>query len=350
MQTRFGWMLIGSVSLACGTPGDAFSEAEVLAFAVEGELKPSRIDRAQKRIDVTMKSQVALQAAVLEKLEISSRAEASIRIGDSLDLSDRVRFTVEAENGVSAEWIVQGAVGKVEGDGDDDEDPSIGAGGAGACDSEVLSYQLSGSFEITDTALGAGDGVHTVGPGALKLRLTKLSDGSVEARLLSYEMTQQFTAGNSLARVRTDNQIDAGPKECGLALGTLKKDVIEWAACDYGSAPPLGTKSWSWSDVVGGPGCMNGYHTKGRIECSGAFCGAAGVDFPLDVDETYPQPLNHFEFSSDKRSFEMKDRGAPQINAGRGGVEVPSSEPSRTWLGLQGTLLSRSCEPAPTCE
>lgn len=346
-------LLATSTFLACGTAGDSFHDASVLAFSIQDEVSPSRIDEDKRQISVRAKSKTALRASMITQLVLSSQAKASIKKGDILDLSQTHAFTVTAEDGTEREWNIIGGVGPW-----NDGGPN-GAGGAPNpddedeldpdCPTRVVTYALSGVFEITNTPLGgAGDGTKNVGPGKIQLRFINKKKGPAEVRVLSYEMKQQFTVSPPLTSVRTDVQVQAGPDICGLAQGHLEEHVVQWAECDYGPAPPHGETKWGSENIVGGPGCLNGYHSTGLIECSGIGCGASGVDFPINQDETYAQPLNWFEFNEDLSQFTMTGAGAPAINKDRPGVELPSVQPSRTWLALTGTELESSCEPLPS--
>jgi hypothetical protein len=168
--------------------------------------------------------------------------------------------------------------------------------------------------------------------------------------VLSYDMPQSFVVNAPGAVTTNESHAKAGPSECGLASGVLSGSILSWQSCDYGPTPPLGSTSWSPSDVVGGPGCLNSYTVTGQVTCSGAFCAASGVNFPITLNDIYPQPLNAMEFGDGMTSFSMRGLGAPPSGAGKNGVELPNQEPSRTWLGLDGTLIDQSCQPLPSCD
>ncbi|HSC86670.1 MAG TPA: hypothetical protein VLC09_05340 [Polyangiaceae bacterium] len=316
------------LAIACGDGGDPFADAEVLAFAVAGETVPSRIQGDERRIEVTLPDDSTLRAAHLETLKLSTRASSDLAEGDVLDLSAPHTFEVTSENGQRADWTIVGT------------SENQGVGGAAAdCDVELATYRLEGKFQITDTA---GDAIVDVGPGEAVLRITR-GEGPQDARLVSYRLTQKFVTGPSgLASVRTDNETSSGPVACGIARGQLEDGVLTWDECDYGPAPPHGTVDWTWQTVVGGPGCMADYHAEGTISCTGVFCSAGG-DFPIDLDKTYPQPLNSFVFSSDGNTFEMENLGGPETPEGVTGVELPNEQQGRAWLALYGTRVSSTC-------
>src|SRR5580692_3031000 len=62
------------------------------------------------------------------------------------------------------------------------------------CNAWEVEYTLAAQLRLSDTAMGAGDGLHTIGPGKVVLHFDNVNGapgGSVE--LMTYEMTDQFT-------------------------------------------------------------------------------------------------------------------------------------------------------------
>lgn len=347
-------------SLASGCYGEGrfgtFDQAEVLTFAMAGEVTPSLIMSDSHRIEVTLGEEANLEQVEVQTLTLSSLSTASIAVEDLLDLREDFVFEVRAEDGTRSDWTIVteqrtpstgsggsgdfgegGAGGEAGGDGDEPD----------SCPSTVATYQLTGTFQLTNTPGGLGDGVFPVGPGDLRVRYVPSGPGSGTMYILSYLMPQKFQVNAPGATTINDSSAQAGPDACGLAVGSLDGTVVNWRSCDYGPAPPLGTTSWGSSDIVGGEGCLNQYSVTGTVTCSGAFCAASGVDFPINLNELYPQPLNSFVFSEDFTTFTMKNLGAPPSNPGVPGVELPNKEPSRSWIGLDGTLVEQACEPLP---
>jgi len=324
-----------------------FDQAQVLAFGVEGEIAPAQILSDDQTIQLSLPKGDDGQSVLIKTLQLSSLAQASQQIGDTIDVSDGFELLVTAENGTRLSWTVElveasGGLGGSQGVG--------GEGGAGDCPSSVLSYSITGLFEVSDTPANAGNGQFVIGPGSMTLRAQPDGLGKYRMTMLQYSIPQKFVVDAPGAQTTTDLDVSTTFDACGLASGTMNGTTLVWDTCDYGPAPPHGTIEWAPDDVVGGPGCMNGYHVQGTVSCAGAFCSAAGIDFPLQVDDNYPQPLNSFLFSADFSTFSMRAQGGPAQGVGHEGVEVPSTEPSRTWLGLDGTLLDVSCEPAPSCD
>lgn len=323
-----------------------FDQADVLAFSVENEAALTVIDSLNHEIDVTLTEGEDLSHTRVLSITVSALATASVQPGDVLDLSSDYPLIVTAEDGTKVQWLIHGEARET--------GPDVGAGGQGGaggmgCESYVANYQLTGTIETEGTPGGLGDAINTVGPGTMILRFVPSDPASAEVTVLSYDLPQQFLIEAPGARVTTDTHASAGPNDCGLAEGSFDGGRISWQSCDYGPAPPLGTTSWGADDVVGGPGCIRDFSVNGTVVCSGPFCSTSGVDFPITVDDLYFQPLNSFVFSDDLSTFAMRSEGAPAINASQVGVELPNNEPSRTFLTLDGTQLSLTCQALPVC-
>lgn len=328
-----------------------FDQSEVITLSFENEVSPSQINSEDSSIEVTLPADTDLTEVELATLTVSSLAQASATPGEVMDLSNDPVIVVTAENGSFTTWEIEAKLLDPPGQGGGS--PGLGgAGGAGGdCESYVLTYQLTGTFSITDTPGALGDGVFTVGPGELSLRLTPTGqDGEADARLLSYQMPQYFVVNAPGAVTTNESEAKAGPDECGLAQGQLSGNTVSWAACDYGPTPPQGSTAWGPTDVVGGPGCVQGYKVNGTVTCAGTFCQASGVDFPIELADNYPQPFNSFQFGPSFSTLSMRGIGGPPSGDGYDAVELPNVEPSRSWIALDGTLLSQSCEAAPQCE
>ncbi len=200
------------------------------------------------------------------------------------------------------------------------------------------------NIRIRDTFLGMGDGTHAIGPGLLKIRVP--SDGGQNpaaglAEVLYYELAQEFTTVSAGTTIITD--VDGFSPVLGqtdntseLSTGSLTLGAspeVAWDACDY---PPgyNNTENSFTPDVVGtGPGCLDPYRSVGNVNCSGAFCGAGGLnsgDNPQD--ETWEQALSTLSFSSDLTSLSMDF------------MLVPNRSPSRTYISWEGMLIDISCQ------
>lgn len=224
---------------------------------------------------------------------------------------------------------------------------------AGTC---LLSYDLVGTFEITGTSAGAGDGVIDVGPGRLTIRVT--GDGNAPtdgpAGIVCYDMYQQF----DIAGVET--AINARAFEgAGIELnsGTVDTttDTLAWDTCTYGTNH--GTQMWGPSQGASGAGCLGQYTSVGDVNCTlGAFCAVGGLMPDHNrQDDVWNQPLNTFEFVGVSDPFDRiimagldgptVGENGPDTSVGEPDdkVEIPNARPSRTWLSFAGTLVSTIC-------
>src|SRR5580658_7037099 len=71
--------------------------------------------------------------------------------------------------------------------------PSVAsATGDPECGVVDVEYAASANLKVTDTTMGAGDGVYRIGPGHIVLRFDA-HGGPSAVRMLVYEMPQHFT-------------------------------------------------------------------------------------------------------------------------------------------------------------
>ena len=147
-----------------------------------------------------------------------------------------------------------------------------------ACDVWTADYALAARLRLADTPFGAGNGVHDVGPGHLRLRFSKTADPeATKVELLAYEMRERFVVASGVlfihATVTTSTDTRATPDEQGvIATGTLRgRDLV-------------------WSTKV------RGYRTDGTIHCEGSGCGMSGV--PASGTTPLHIPPNAVQFSS----------------------------------------------------
>lgn len=184
------------------------------------------------------------------------------------------------------------------------------------CDSWLIEYALMDSkFEIRNTPFNAGDAVNAIGPGRVRLRFSGDDSGPKPGPvlLLEYAMKMQF----EVAMVATDINVQAGPDDCGVAMGTRTSSSVTWG-----------------SPIVG-------YHSAGTVTCMASefLCGAAGLPLNMAVskDTTTNQDLSPFVFPSadDFGAFTMSE------------VEVPNEDPGDTFLSFSGVEVSRRCAAIP---
>lgn len=186
------------------------------------------------------------------------------------------------------------------------------------CNAWEVEYTLAAQVELSDTAMGAGDGVHTIGPGKLTLRFDNVNSapaGSV--RLTNYEMTDQFTVNAHVfglgTSVTNDTKTRTTPNVCGVsAQGMLTDHTLRWSTL--------------W----------NGMHTDGRVTCSGSMCGRFGAP-PTGTSDVHqpahPVSFKQFDYAPDMRSFHMDYS-----------VTAKSTTPSQTSrIKFDGRETKRSC-------
>jgi hypothetical protein len=196
---------------------------------------------------------------------------------------------------------------------------------APACNTWELEYTLSGQLRLSDTAMGAADGLHAVGPGKLVMHFDNVGgQPGGNAKLMTYELTQQFTVDAHVlglgTTVLSNSTIRTTPNLCGVsATGALGSDhIVRWAT--------------PW----------NGVHADGQVNCSGSMCGRLGAppSGPSAIHtQAHPAAFKPFEFAQDMKAFRMDYV-----------VTAKSASPSQTTsLSLLGREARRSCVNVPQC-
>ena len=214
-------------------------------------------------------------------------------------------------------------------------------GGVGDCgDSWVLSYRINGTFHITHTTGGLGDDTRPISEGLLRLRVPDKSGGPGDGtvRLISFNHGERFEITAFGIRTNTDVDVQGGPHPCGLAVGERDESSVVWDRCTPSDTQGIDKNSWTPDDPAEGPGCLNGYTTRGEVICSGPLCDMAGlVEGSNPQAEDYAQPLNPFVFVDGWDAFSME------------AVEVPNRTPNRTWFDLSGVLVEQVKDNTPMC-
>ena len=167
--------------------------------------------------------------------------------------------------------------------------------------------------------MGAGDGVHTIGPGKVVLHFDDVNNApGGNVKLMTYEMTDQFTVSAHIFGVGTTVQNDTKtmttPNVCGVsAQGVLGGD-----------------RALRWSTL------WNGMHTDGHATCSGSMCGRFGAppSGQSDIhDRAHPVSFKPFEYAPDMKPFHMDYS-----------VTAKSTSPSQTSrITFNGRETKRSC-------
>lgn len=182
-----------------------------------------------------------------------------------------------------------------------------------------VTYAIDGNLRITGTTLGAGDGVHPVGPGTLTLRLDTRSS---RAELVAFELRERFAINPSAiawnATVTTDAAVRVTPDASGIvAAGRLLDGVLRW------SSP------------------VRGYRTEGALLCDGSLCGKFGAPPPgrsgLNA-RTIPVRFQPLRFDETSETFQM-----PYAL-----VSESESPPQKTYLAIAGRRSVQRCADEPT--
>jgi hypothetical protein len=184
-----------------------------------------------------------------------------------------------------------------------------------------VQYDVSASLKITGTVMGAGDGVHRIGPGKVVLRFDRVS-GQRHARLLAYDLKQTFTVvAKALlwtTRVSTDVQMRASRAPSSfVAEGTLGGSTLRWS------------------------GQANGVRSDGTLLCEGSMCGKFGTP-PSGWSEIHTGPtsmeLKPFEFAPDMQTFTMPFALFSESDAPK----------ERTLVSIAGREVRRVCVAGAT--
>jgi hypothetical protein len=192
------------------------------------------------------------------------------------------------------------------------------------CPSWEVEYALSANLRLSDTPLGQGDGVYSIGPGRVVLRFEQ-RDGQPSGRvaMLSFDMREHFTVRSKTlvwtTTVVTEADARATPDACGVAAqGMLAGATLAW------TTP------------------VRGYRTDGTLTCSGSLCGAFGAP-PPGRSELHigpgPVELQSFAFAGDMNTFTM-----PYAQ-----VSKTDSPAQTAQLALGAREVRRTCVPTTSC-
>ncbi len=218
----------------------------------------------------------------------------------------------------------------------------------------VLTYDLTGTFEITGTPQGLGDDVYTVEPGTVVVRVPS-SDGSSPgdgaAEVLCFDIRQRF--GTTLNVFTSTRAYAVSATGDAVATGTLTGDTIAWDTCTP-SASYCGDDPWTPDDTATGPGCLASYVSVGDVFCGiGPLCTVGLLQEGHNPqDETWAQLIHPFVFAGGTDGFDTVAMAGPETPDDTCGMEadwvdaavqIPNRSPGRTWLSFSGTLASMDC-------
>jgi len=201
--------------------------------------------------------------------------------------------------------------------------PAMAEPPASGCAGWRIDYSLAGNLQLSATPFGEGDGVYTIGPGTLSLRLDDV-DGHPggQAKLLAYDMRQAFSVHSRTlfwtTTVTTEATTLATPDVCSPPEGALTATTLVWTS-------PITT-----------------FRTEGTLACDGSFCGMFGAPQPgRTVLRIPPQPitLKPFQFARDMQTFTMTSTLVSK-------TESPKQTAN---LVLAGRELRRTCLRIKPC-
>ncbi len=188
------------------------------------------------------------------------------------------------------------------------------------CNTWEVEYSLAAVVQLSDTAMGAGDGTHAIGPGKVVLHFSNDSGKlGPDVKLMTYEMTDQFTVNAHVFGVGTtvtnDTKTHTTPNICGVSSqGTFteREHIVRW--------------NMLW----------NGMHTDGKVRCNGSMCGRMGAPPSGESDvhtPAHPVAFKAFEYGPDMKAFHMDYS-----------VTAKSTTPSQTSrITFTGRETKRSC-------
>jgi hypothetical protein len=192
------------------------------------------------------------------------------------------------------------------------------------CNAWEVEYALAAQFQLSDTMMGAGDGVHSIGPGKLVLHFDNVNGAPAgNVKVVSYEMTDQFTVDAKVmgvgAHIVNDTRTQATPNVCGVsAQGTLSDRIVRWS------------------------GVWNGIHTDGHVTCTGSMCGRFNGPPSGQSDvhtPAHPAAFKQFEYAQDMKTFHMDYS-----------VTAKSASPSQTSkVTFNGRETRRACIYVKPC-
>ena len=159
-----------------------------------------------------------------------------------------------------------------------------------ACSAWDVEYALNGSLKLTDTMMGAADGVYPIGPGRAVIHFEdRGGQPGGHAKLTTYGIHEHLSITSKAvflcATVVTDTNSRAAPDGNGvIAEGNLADHTLTWS------------------------GPVRSYKTDGTMTCDGSLCGKFGApaqgstEVHIGPRSFQPPP---FQFGPDMKTFSM---------------------------------------------
>lgn len=196
--------------------------------------------------------------------------------------------------------------------------------GAEACDAWDVEYAVAAKLQLSNTVMGAGDGIFPVGPGALVVRFMNVNGQPGGAtRMRSYAMRERFQVDSTAlfwtTHVLIDTKTVTTPDACGdVAKGQLEGGTVRW------QTP------------------MSGSRTDGTLTCDGTLCGNFGAP-PSGKSEFHLPPhavaSGPFVFAADMKTFSMPSTLVSKAESPR----------QNTHVTLAGREVRRTCVRVAAC-
>ncbi len=158
-------------------------------------------------------------------------------------------------------------------------------------DAWEVEYTLVGKLRLSDTTMGAGDGIHEIGPGIVVLRFDDVGgEPGGKVRVSRYELATRFTVNAYVLGFGTTVLNDTRTRATPGALGYSAEGVV---GADH---------------VIRWTGPWNNIHTDGNLTCSGSMCSKFGA--PPEGRSPFHTGLHAaqfkpFKLTSNNRVFRM---------------------------------------------
>jgi len=188
------------------------------------------------------------------------------------------------------------------------------------CSGWDVEYALNGNLKLTDTMMGAADGVYPIGPGKAVIHFEDRSgQPGGHAKLTSYSIHEHLSITSKAvflsATVVTDTNSRAAPDGNGvIAEGNLADHTLTWS------------------------GPVRSFKTDGTMTCDGSLCGkfgapaAGSTEVHIGPRAFQPPP---FQFGGDMKTFTM------------GFVQTAHADSPKqtTFESVAGREMKRTCVP-----
>ncbi len=192
------------------------------------------------------------------------------------------------------------------------------------CDTFEVQYALGATVQLSETPMGTGDGIYTVGPGSAVLRFQKKAGGSgTSVEMLKYRMHERFVIQASALFWRS-------------TFTSVTDTVVTPNACAVAAQGALVGRTIRWNTP------LSGYRTDGHVRCDGSLCGMGGAPPPgegalhLGPTQVWFKP---FDFAADMQTFTMQ----------RTLVSRSQSPKLTASIALSGREIRRACVQVQPC-